>query len=304
LSTGLDPDTFESRLAGPGLGFRVGPFDLFLKARVKGLAAPLARLYRHYPVLDADRVFSINLTIHDVWRPAWRDRRRVRVLVDGQQPHEDMPAGQALAVLEWAQNLVIAMRFHSFLMLHAAVLERNGHALLMPAAPGHGKTTLCAALALRGWRLFSDEFGLLRPGGADMIPLPRPMPLKNASIEVIRQFAPGVELGPEIPGTIKGTVAHLPPPADSVAAAQRTAPAALVVFPRWRADAPLTLEPCHPAQAFMELARNAFNYELVGEAAFQSLRMIIDRSRCFDLVYSDLDEAIAVLTRLADDTDG
>lgn len=299
----MDAQAFERALATTGLGFRIGPFDLHLKARVRGLALPLQRLYRHYPVLGAERVFSMHLEIFEVWRPAFRGSRRVRVLVDGQQPHEDMPVAQALAVLEWAQNLVIAMRFHRFLMLHAAVLERNGRALLMPAAPGDGKTTLCAALALRGWRFFSDEFGLLDPGGVELYPLPRPMPLKNASISVIRQFEPAAALGPEIAGTIKGTVAHLGAPAASVAEAARTAPAGWIVFPRWQQGARLALSPVDPGQAFMQLARNAFNYELVGEPAFESLQRIVASTRCFSLVYSDLHEAIEALTRMADSTD-
>ena len=60
--------------------------------------------------------------------------------------------------------------------------------MLLPAAPGSGKTTLCAGLSLRGWRLLSDEFGLIRPGTTDLVPVPRPMALKNESIDVIRQF--------------------------------------------------------------------------------------------------------------------
>ena len=133
-------------------------------------------------------------------------RRCVRFLVDGRAPHEDLPARQALAVLEWGLNLVIALRMHCYLMLHSAVLERAGRGLLLPAAPGFGKSTLCAALANRGWRLLSDEFGLIRSGTTDLLPLPRPIALKNESIDVIRAFAPDAYIGPSIPNTRKGTV--------------------------------------------------------------------------------------------------
>jgi predicted ATPase len=33
------------------------------------------------------------------------------------------------------------------------VVERDGHALILPAMPGSGKSTLTAALVQRGWRL-------------------------------------------------------------------------------------------------------------------------------------------------------
>ncbi|HRO59572.1 MAG TPA: HprK-related kinase A [Burkholderiaceae bacterium] len=294
----LDPGGFQARLAD-GLGLRIGPFDVHIKARATALAEPLYRLYGHYPLLDDARVFSCHLRLEELRAALPKSVRRVRFTVDGRQPHDDMPAEQALAVLEWGFNLVIALRFHRFLMLHSAVLERNGGALLMPAGPGHGKTTLCAALAHRGWRLLSDEFGLLRPGKTAFVPIPRPMPLKNASIEVMRNFAPQAELGPSIEGTIKGTVAHVRPPRDSVDAAAIEAPARWVVFPRWQADARLSFEEVPRAEAFMSLARNAFNYEVVGQAAFETVRDIVDRSRCYRLVYSDLDEAVELFDRLA-----
>ena len=296
----LGAPEFQSRLAD-GLGLRIGPFDVRLAARATGLAEPLYRLYGQYPLLDDERVFSCHLRLEELRAPWPRSMRRVRFTVDARQPHDDMPAHQALAVLEWGFNLVIALRFHRFLMLHSAVLERNGGALLMPAGPGHGKTTLCAALAHRGWRLLSDEFGLLRPGRTAFVPIPRPMPLKNESIEVLRNFAPEAELGPSIEGTIKGTVAHVRPPRDSVDASSIEAPARWVVFPRWQADARLSFEEVPRTEAFMSLARNAFNYEMVGQAAFETVRDIVDRSRCYRLVYSDLGEAVELFDRLAAD---
>jgi HprK-related kinase A len=295
---------FRARLRGGGLGLRIGPFDFRMQARVAELHEPLYTLYSGYPVLDHERVFSAHVQLRERRSLRMGFVRKVRFSVDGRVPHEDMPAEQAIAVLEWGINLVIALRFHCFLMLHAAVLERNGFALLMPAAPGSGKTTLCAALAHRGWRLLSDEFGLLRPGTVSLIPIPRPMPLKNQSIGVIRAFLPQAILGPEIPGTRKGTVAHVRPPASSFEGASRGAPGRWIVFPQWMAGAPLSLQPMSKAQGFMNLATNAFNYEKHGESGFETVRSLVDRARCFSLVYSNLSEAVDVLGRLADDDAG
>lgn len=295
----LTVDAFEARLGRGGVDVRIGPFDLRVAAQARDLAAPLHSLYRDYPLLEGERVLHGHVEVRDVrqWLP--RPRRRIRFLVDGRAPHEDMPAGQALPVLEWGINLVIALRYHCFLMLHAAVLERGGRALLLPAWPGHGKTTLCAALAHRGWRLLSDEFGLVRPGSRDLVPIPRPMPLKNASIEVIRRFVPQAFLGPTIPGTRKGDIAHVRPPGDSIARAQETAPAAWIVFPRWETGAALTFEAMSHAEGYMQLATNAFNYEMLGEAGFETVRDLVAGARCHRLVYSDLDEAVAAFDALA-----
>jgi HprK-related kinase A len=300
----LSLEQFRSRLRGTGLGIRIGPFDVRLVANVRGLDEPLRRLYRDYPLLECGQVLSCHLALRDIWRFRPRPGRYVRFAVDGRVPHEDLPSEQALAVFEWGLNLVIALRMHCFLMLHSAVLERNGRALVLPAAPGSGKTTLCAALAERGWRLLSDEFGLLRPGTIDFVPVPRPMPLKNESIEVMRAFVPGLELGPIIPRTRKGTVAHVRPPADSVRRQHEVASVRWLVFPEWQAGASLSLQEIPQAEGFMRLATNAFNYEVLGIAGFATVREVVNASRCFRLSYSNLDEAVAQLTALADNDDG
>lgn len=294
----LGRSEFRARLEGKGIGVLIGPFPIRIQARVGGLADPLQQLYRDFSVLDLERVFAIHLLLEQRRRSLGLSRRLVRFSIDGMVPHEDLPAEQALAVLEWGINLVIALRFHSFLMLHSAVVERNGKALLLPAWPGHGKTTLCAALVHRGWRLLSDEFGLLRQGTTQLVPIPRPMPLKNESISVIRDFAPEAELGPEIPNTRKGTVAHVKPPSSSVIRANECTPPGWIVFPRWVKDAPLTIEEIGGAETFMMLATNAFNYEMLGEQAYNSVRSLVHATKAFRMVYSSLEEIVSAIDSL------
>ncbi|MGI9343459.1 MAG: HprK-related kinase A [Gammaproteobacteria bacterium] len=296
----LSLDEFRALIRGAGLPVRIGPFDARIRVVVEALNEPLYRLYRDYPLLDHNRVFNFHVDLRERRRYGLVGDRMVRFTVDGRAPHEDMPAPQALAVLEWGINLVIALRAHRYVMLHSAVLERDGRALVMPASPGDGKTTLCTGLAHRGWRLLSDEFGLICPRSREVVPIPRPMALKNESIDVIRAFAPDAELGPVIPETRKGTIAHVKPPRDSVLKANRRAAVSWIVFPRWIRDAHLSLQEVPRADGFMVLASNAFNYELRGEHGFEALRSAIDNARCFDLIYSDLRHAVAALDEFAD----
>ena len=291
---------FCSLLSSNGIGARIGPFNTSIQVRLAPLHETLFELYADYPIVSNESVFTLRANMEPVRHfPRWY-RRLVRFEVDGRMPHEDMPAGQGLAVLEWGINLVIAMRSHCFLMLHSAALERNGHVLLLPAAPGYGKTTLCTALAHRGWRLLSDEFGLIRPGTSKFVPVPRPMALKNESIDVIRSFAPEAYIGPSIPNTRKGTVAHVKPPADSVRRQGDVASPRWLVFPRWQAESTLQLSPLSKSEGYMMLAMNAFNYELLGEAGFRTATDIVAACDCHQLVYSNLDDAVACIDQLAE----
>jgi HprK-related kinase A len=292
------PD-FCALMGGPGVGVQIGPFDVRLNVGVPEILPALWKLYADYPLLEeGERVYSIHARLDGI--TAWRrPLRRVRFSVDSFPLHEDLPRAQALTVLEWGLNLVIALRFHCFLLLHAAVLERDGRALLLPAAPGHGKSTLCTALAHRGWRLLSDEFGILRPADLDLAAIPRPIPLKNESIEIIRDFAPEAIWGPKIHGTRKGTVAHVAPPTNSVERSAEPSRCRWLVFPRWQSGASLELSEVPLSVAFMRLATNAFNYETQGERGFRAVQRVIASSRCYELVYSNLDEAVTALDRMA-----
>jgi HprK-related kinase A len=296
----LSPVEFAQRIDGRGLDLRLGPFDARITVHMPELFETLRQLYGHYPLLEGERCFSFHVQLRKLPRWAPWQASRVRFLVDGRAPHADMSAEHALAVLEWGINLVVSLRFHCFMMFHAAVVERNGRALLLPAAPGSGKTTLAAALINSGWRLLSDEFGLVRPGTGHLVPLPRPLPLKNESIDVLRRFAPQAKFGPLVAGTRKGDIVHLCPSAHCIAHAGVAVPAAWIVFPQWQPEATWRWEPVPRGTAFMSLAANAFNYELQGRAGFETVRDIVANCDAYALDYTNLPQAVDALTRLAD----
>ncbi len=296
----LEAGEFGGRLAGTGIRFKTGPFVVSVRSAIGELAQLLQNFYEQFQLVDEPSIadFHLRLTSSAGVRRWWSPQ--VNFLLDGQAPFLPYPRSHAFPLFEWGLNWTIAMHAHQYLMLHAAAVERNGRVLLLPAWPGCGKSTLCAALVSRGWRLFSDEFGLVRHADGQLVPLPRPMPLKNRSIEIIRGFAPDMELGPSFHATRKGTVAHLSIPASSVQKASVTAPPGWLVFPRYRDGARLRLEKVVQAQAFMKLANNSFNYQLLGLQGFQSVARLVRACDCYLLSYSNLEEAIGALNRLAD----
>jgi HprK-related kinase A len=157
---------------------------------------------------------------------------------------------------------------------------------------------LTAALATRGFRLLSDEFGVVRTSDGALLPLLRPVALKNESIDVIRSFAPQARIGPRYPKTRKGTVAHMAPDEDAVARRHEPATPALIVFPRYDPDVALDLTPEKPSRAFGRLAVNSFNYEMLGPVAFDAVARLVRSNRIYSLTYGDLERAVGALREL------
>jgi HprK-related kinase A len=289
------------RLNEKGLSIRFGPFSLQIRSNLDSYASLVHLLYRPYPLADSEGVHDFHVEISAPQSLRRWFRRQACFSVDGQTAFAPYTVEHAFPALEWGINWCVATRAHHLLLLHSAVVEKNGLAILLPAEPGHGKSTLCTALVHSGWRLLSDEFGMVRPEDGLLLPLPRLIPLKNQSIDVIKKFRPEAIFGPSFYGTRKGTVAHVQPPIESIRRSQETAEPRWLVFPRWVDAEALQLEPIQKSEAFLMVATNAFNYEVLDATAFRLVTEIVDRCDAYSLIYSSLDEAVSALDKLVED---
>ncbi len=218
---------------------------------------------------------------------------------DGRPSFIPLPAGQVFAMLEWGLNWCVAAHCLQYLIIHAAVLEKEGQGVVLPAPAGAGKSTLCAALALRGWRLLSDELALYDMDSGLIYGMARPVNLKNKSIDIIAAFAPDAVISASVPDTTKGTLAFLRPPAESVRRAAEPVRPAWIVSPKYVRDADPSLEPRSRARTFMLIAEQSFNYDIHGRRGFDAVVRLVDESRCFQFTYSRLDDAVEMFDRLS-----
>ena len=276
--------------------FDVGAARLAVASPITHFHAQLDAVYPYHPAVEDDRFADVRVSL----LPGWALRsgtRLARLWSEGDSPFEPYPADGALPLFEWGSNWLLAQRLNAFLLLHAGVVARGDRALILPAAPGSGKTTLTCALNLAGWRFLSDEFGVIDTDSGELLPMVRPAPLKNQSIDVIRAY-PNAVLGPFFPGTRKGDVAHFVPDRSSVRDRHRPAHPALIVFPHFQTEAPLQVRPLDAAQAAMRLGLNSFNYRALGPIGFTAVTRLARDVQAFDLRYGSLDDALTSIDHL------
>ncbi|MFT3735814.1 MAG: HprK-related kinase A [Rhodocyclaceae bacterium] len=296
----LSASALRERLASGSLILRTGPLRMAIQSQRENVATALSQIYANHPIEEPGSFADFHVSLRGT--DALRRWIKPQIIFehDGYTPFLALPRPQAFALLEWGMNWCVANYCHQYLMAHAAVIERNGLAAILPAPPGSGKSTLCAALVHRGWRLLSDEMTLIDPATAQALPLARPINLKNASIDIMRRFAPDAVFGPVVPDTKKGTVAHLRPPLDSVQRMHEPAQPRWIIFPRYEAGAATTMEAMPRHSAFLQLAENAFNYAALGRQGFDLMGDVVDACECLQFHYSNLDEAIAAFNAMAD----
>jgi len=287
------------RLREEGLVLRTGPFAMRVLTPIESVACGLSLLYGHYPLLDGAEFAGFTVTLERPGGLLRRIRPQVLFTYDGAMPFEPLPIDHAFPLFEWAMNWCISSQAHQYLTLHAAVIERNGCAVIMPAPPGSGKSTLCAGLVNRGWRLLSDELALISLTDGRLTPLCRPISLKNRSIDIMKAYVPGAVFNAVTHDTSKGSVTHMMADAAHVSRMADTAQPRWIVFPKYVANAPATLTPRSRAGSLLDLGRNSFNYMVQGLPGFECLSTLVDACQCYTFEYGQLDDAVAVFDALA-----
>ena len=284
-------------LAHGYLRIYVGRFELKVTSTLERFGVALQQMYGNYPVSISGGAYDYDI---DISPPSFFRhwvRRNCVFKLSGDSPFLPMEIGHAHALFEWGLNWTIGSYAHNFLILHSAVLERNGTGVIFAAESGSGKSTLAAELSLRGWRLLSDEMALVDED-LQLVPCPRPVSLKNQSIGVITERHPSAMFGPVANDTHKGSIAHLIVPLESIVRSCETALPRKIIFPKWKAGADLRIDSVGSGQTALRLIDQSFNYPLLGKAGFVRLAELVSVAEAWEIEFSSLDEISEALEQL------
>lgn len=224
------------------------------------------------------------------------------VLSDGQ------PVGYCDRLDRLARTLLVPIRDiviereDYFLLIHAGLASNGEACILLPAAPGSGKSTLTAALARAGFRFFTDEIAMLDGGTMAARPFPFPVVVKEGSMDALRPWYPDLA---ELPVALRDNdqpVRYLPLDRSSLPddGACRQ-PVKWIVFPRYDKAADTALRPLRPEQALAALLRECRIVKAkLDRANVAGLVGWLGGVACYDLTLSSLSEAVALLQGLCD----
>ena len=225
-------------------------------------------------------------------------RRDAMAFIDTPPPFTPLPYKMAPLMFEQAFNWCVATRTFTHLVMHAAVVARDGKALIIPGESGQGKSTLCAALVSRGWRHLSDEFALIDPQTLEITAHPRPISLKNQSLQAVTEWDEGAIPQSVMIGTPKGSVGYLPPSRAAIEAASDPAMPAAIVFPGFGDDGPPSIEEMDKGRAFIILTACCVNYRELGEEGFAAMSALVAGTPIFRTAYADTASSVALIDSL------
>jgi hypothetical protein len=206
---------------------------------------------------------------------------------------------ELLATLEWAiASIAVEVLGEGYLLLHAGVVARNGRAILLPGGSGSGKSTLTAGLAGAGFLLGSDEVAVLDPLMLEVLPFVRGICVKQGSRAPLASAYPS--LLTDVPHHRFGgeEVWYLCPDADSWLPAPT--PVSSIVVPRYVAGSETTLEPLSRSSTLQILLQQSFSVPKHGSFGIGTLTDLLQDVECYRLTMGSLDEAVRLVTDLAD----
>jgi len=208
------------------------------------------------------------------------------------RPTGDLPLASAVCGLladlsqDWAETQP------QMIGLHCGAVRIGGRLLLLTGAARAGKSTLVTRLAAEpGVALFCDDVLPVTPAaeGVALGIAPRlRLPAPAGSATLGRLAAESVFLADDRYGYVA-----VP---DQAPHGTRAPLGAILLLDR-REGAPATLHAVDPAEVLSTLLRQSITGYASAEAAFERARALALDRPCLRLVYSDLDEAAAVILR-------
>lgn len=183
-----------------------------------------------------------------------------------------------------------------FLNIHAGVVSDGTRCILLPAAPGSGKSTLTAALVHAGYEFFSDEVALLEDRTLDVFPVPLALCVKDSGIEVLADRFPQLRaLAIHRRGDGK-RVAYMPPPARSRPTSESARPVGALIFPRFTPGGGTSFAPLPRPEALQRLMTECIGVaEALDTHRVEALVRWISAIPCYALAHGSTDEAIAAV---------
>ena len=181
------------------------------------------------------------------------------------------------------------------LALHAGAVSLGGTGVLLPAAAGHGKSTLTCGLVVDGFDFLSDEAALLSLDEPVVHPFPRPIALEPPSLEVL----PGLrERLARTYGAFLGGRAFLAGEDLRAGSAGKPCRVRHVVLPEYVEGARTVLSSLGKAEALVEMTEQCFNRAAIGGPTLEVLGRVLEGSTCHRLTVGDLPAAVAAIRQL------
>lgn len=204
-----------------------------------------------------------------------------------------LSGARVINVFLWYLNH-LALQTHRFAVVHAGAIASDGRAVILPAPMDAGKSTLVTALVLRQFDYLSDEFAAIDLEDGRVVPYPSAIGLDAGSFSLFPELKP--ETSTEFYDPSHWYIAI--PRTSCVPYRSHTVVA--IVFPTYSPGAKCSVIPVDDPAALALVANETLNFFDLGHIAFRAIGMMVRRAPTYRLLFGNLDDACAAISRLVE----
>jgi len=181
-------------------------------------------------------------------------------------------------------------------VIHASSVCQDDVAVMFPAQPGGGKSTLAALLMAHGYDLVSDDFTPVSVENQYIYPVPGAISIKHGSMPLLKSYFPHLDNAPEAPNLSKGeNVTFLAPP-NPLPLKGGGYPVNAIVFVQYDEQTECVLERANNLEVINDFLKESWLAQN-GRAAEQFMEWYL-RTPCYRLRYGNHQKAIESIQKL------
>jgi hypothetical protein len=188
--------------------------------------------------------------------------------------------GDVLAHAVWMLHAEVSARTRDFVLLHAGAVARDGAALVLPAKPEAGKSTLVLALLRRGFTYLSDELAAIDPVTERVYPFEKRIGLDSAALELFADLGERLEDRRGLSTTARKR--HVRPEDVGASVSGPVSPRSIVFVGGDRSGPPV-LTPISKAESVRRMAEHSTNLYRYADRGVILLARVAEQAQTFEL---------------------
>ena len=258
----------------------------------KDLLSNFKKLYHYFIIEEHNNIEQIIFIV-----PTQENNNNFDIYLNKKCVHKNIHSLQIDSIIHFIffSNCAKYLSKQEKLMFHAAALQKAGKTIVMPANSGSGKSTLTAALSSADWRCFTDELAVFDREELSLIPLPIPMRIRSGSFTPLLPFYPNIPELPVYQDLYENQIRWIILPKDKLAAKSTSVQITTLIFPRYSENAKTSLVSLDKFFALERLTVTGSSERDMTLEDAKAMVRLIEQTPCFELIFSDLQEAITAI---------
>jgi hypothetical protein len=190
--------------------------------------------------------------------------------------------------------------FDDHLILHSALVIKNGTAIVLPGHRKSGKSTLVISLLKHGFKYYSDDITAINLESLRATGFPRAIMIRDSTLCLFPSLKPEISCYIyKLSNGHKSKKVHLGIPSKRVLAPlNKSFPISSIIFPKYSSNGHTFISDIKNSTAVLNLMGCTLNQNSFVDSGFRTTASIVRNIKCYSLQIKELSKACEIINGL------